>query len=54
MNTILEDRLEELHDNEAKKFKYVCSICGKPNNYWIYYCEEHEAQCDREMDEATS
>jgi len=33
---------------------YICIVCGAPNTYWWMYCQEHEAQCDREMDEATS
>lgn len=33
--------------------RYTCSVCGEPNNYWWLYCQEHENQVDREMDEAT-
>lgn len=32
------------------KMKYICSVCGKPNNYWWLYCEKHENQVDREME----
>ena len=38
--------------NQKATYKYKCMVCGKPNNYWWMYCQEHEAQCDREMDEA--
>lgn len=23
-------------------FKYICQICGKPNNYWELNCEDCE------------
>jgi len=36
---------------QAKEFKYICPACGKPNNFYRYYCKECQARCESEEDE---
>lgn len=46
---VAEDAIWAIRETQGTAYKYICEGCGKPNNFWKYYCQECDMKnCNKE------